>query len=68
MKLTSKGTTIVVKIRARASLLRPEYGNNTMERCIFEFGKVPASVIMYAFGQVSKEDVDDMVRQGYATK
>ena len=68
MKLTSKGTTIVVKIRARVSLLRPEYGNNTMERCIFEFGKVPASVIMYAFGQASKEDVDDMVRQGYATK
>ena len=68
MKLTPKGTTIVVKIRARASLLRPEYGNNTMERCIFEFGKVPASVIMYAFGQASKEDVDDMVRQGYATK
>ena len=68
MKLTSKGTGVVVKIKARARLLRPEYGDNTMERCIFEFGNVPASVIMYAFGQASKEDVDDMIRQGYAIK
>ena len=64
--LTEKGQQAMLKIKARYNDLKPEYGQNTLQRVVFENGNVPASMIIYAIGNPTQDDMDDLVRQGYA--
>ena len=64
--LTEKGQQALLKIKARYNDLKPEYGQNALQRVVFENGEVPASMIIYAIGNPTQDDMDDLVRQGYA--
>ena len=64
--LTEKWQQSLLKIKARYNDLKPEYGKNALQRVVFENGKVPASMIFYAIGNPTQDDMDDLVRQGYA--
>ena len=64
--LTEKGQQALLKIKARYNDLKPEYGQNALQRVVFENGKVPASMIIYAIGAPTQDDIDEMVREGYA--
>lgn len=66
--LTNKGQKTMLRLKARYNDLKPEYGRNTFDRVVFENGKVPASMICYAIGNPTQDDMDDMVRQGYAKR
>jgi len=64
--LTEKGQQALLKIKARYNDLKPEYGQNALQRVVFENGEVPASMIIYAIGTPTQDDIDEMVREGYA--
>ena len=64
--LTEKGQQALLKIKARYNDLKPEYGQNALQRVVFENGEVLASMIIYAIGNPTQDDMDDLVRQGYA--
>ena len=68
IKLTDKGQKTMLRLKARYNDLKPGYGPNTFDRVVFENGKVPASMIFYAIGNPTQDDMDDMVRQGYAKR
>ena len=65
MALTDKGQEVVGKVKAHYAMLLPQYGRDTFERTVFDLGKITASVICYAIGNPSGDDIADMIRQGY---
>lgn len=68
INLTDTGATSVSMLRGRAANLEPMYGRNTFDRVAFENSHIPASVIVYAIGNPSDDDLIDMCKQGYATR
>lgn len=66
--LTEKGQKTMLRLKERYNDLKLEYGQNTFDRVVFENGKVLASMVIYAIGNPTPDDIDDMVRQGYAKR
>lgn len=66
LQLTPKGTSALIRIKARYNALLPEYGRNTFDRVVYEMGNISASMIIYAIGVPSDDDKADLIRDGYA--
>ena len=64
--LTEKGQDAMLKIKSRYNDIKHTYGQNTLQRVVFENGKVPSAMIFYAIGNPTQDDIDEMVRNGYA--
>lgn len=67
--LTAKGHTAVSRVKTTyANLLTEGYTHqNAFDRTAHDrCGNVPASVIIFAIGTPSNDDLDDMRKQGYS--